>query len=1189
MRIKQDIEYGLEGQFKVDIYNRAGEMVDTTEYFTNFITQTGLNYPLYYNFADCFRYLTLGRNGGANTMSVTGLLPDPTYVTSLVKNYDTDHISYQDWAYLGDSHLDKKSSSSAGSCGTIVGADGPSFYRGWKLPTGDNVFTEGQTTISEFMVSPSTGIDETGRYAFSRVPRSVSIPSGTRTIVTYMLNVKIKHTGVNYFHSGTFNTGQAEISEQENLVQSFGGLSGYYRQCYHGLRCVDNQGRTFIPKYGDPMEPSNVRLDDLAIYFSPDNSQFDVNAHGGGQSDVAKSYSADGLCALSFNHDFAANANVGDDEIHNNAKMSLSSLPTDTSSPFEHHKNIRLNATASERPPRLSDYTTSTNQTVDLNSSVYNYLELGTKGADAVSMATFGEQMIRGAEYDRGFKTAFSSMMSNLGVNLTDFTGRRRNLVRKAFITPINALGHNSRFGSLIYAFKNGSAYWPAVDCMFFDSSGRSVMQHYRVFSGCHLTERGKGIIKSVLTTDPPTHGGFTVESVQGPIVYDGNFGTSDITGHSGFYEGTTTWNENTYSWDSTPADAVRISGEITAGSTVPGDTGAFGKVTVGGKNYYGVGAIQGHLNPTAFDYGVVDNRVEIKAKVGPNGGAYDNYDADNPDKFQTVRSAINTPPLTAGTDGKGYNFSSDDLYWPNVMDGKLNFKVDDLQYYHVGLGIVPDPEDHFKSSEQIVADVTYSTSLETFVTDPLAPINYLPLKSITQNHLNSTQHVGFFLSRDSGWLEVDRHGNTEGPWSTSTTYAKGAIVDDGTGICNDTNRLTKTLCEDNGLCNGGNCSDYQHTTEANCIADGTCSDTQYTTKATCEANSETWSATNTWTVYTTETTCEGAGTCSTPQYTTKSACEGVSATWTPWTWTDNTWFAPDTIGAGAKMYRSVVDDNEKSVPILYSNKWEQISTIPYDGTRLNNSHSAGGSPEGTPASVEQRDNFKDLNNQAITGYLVPSAHMYNGDIVNTTWVGDTTTANAFPPANSIQVPVENKTPSSQDAYIGPTVSAFTTKVGMPNQMFDGFGSFATQATNMVARRSGDGINALGGSSMALIFTGCDATAGANKKSEPIYVLAGHAKDQNGDFDWAVNAQFTGAVEMTDFIPPKGYFIHYESPRLLPNFATGQAGSDSYPRTDIAQGGYYPGMSNLNTLEVYMDVSWSAPCAGVVGCVEQEA
>ena len=97
MKIEQKFEYGLQGQFKVDVYDQKGELVDTTDYFDNFITQTGLNYPLDYNFADCFRYLTLGRNGGANNMGVTGLLPQPTVVEAMVINYDNNQISYQEW------------------------------------------------------------------------------------------------------------------------------------------------------------------------------------------------------------------------------------------------------------------------------------------------------------------------------------------------------------------------------------------------------------------------------------------------------------------------------------------------------------------------------------------------------------------------------------------------------------------------------------------------------------------------------------------------------------------------------------------------------------------------------------------------------------------------------------------------------------------------------------------------------------------------------------------------------------------------------------------------------------------------------------------------------------------------------------------------------------------------------------
>jgi len=1087
MKIKQHFEYGLQGQFKVDVYDRQGELVETTDFFDNFITQTGLNYPLTYNFADCFRYLTLGRQGGANNMSVTGLLDPGHQVIALVKNYDTEAISYQTWDYLGDSELDKKSNSSAGSCGTIVGADGPSWYRGWKLPTGDNVFTEGQTTISEFMVSPSTGLDETGRYAFSRIPRSVSIPSGTRTIVTYMLNVKIKHTGVNYFHSGTFNTGQAEISEQRNLVESFDRLSGYYRQVYHGLRCVDNQGRTFIPKYGDPMEPSNVRLDDLAIYFSPDNSQFDVNRHGGGQTNINAAYASDGLCALSFNHDLAANANVSDDEIHNNAKMAFSSLPSDSSSPFEHHQNIRLKASSSERPPRLGNWTTATDQTIDLEETVYNYTEMGTQGASAVSMATFGRQAFKSEEFDRGYKAAFSSMMSNLGVNLLDFTGRRRNIVRKAFITPINALGHNSRFGSLVYAMKNGSAYWPAVDCMFFDDSGRSVMQHYRVFSGCHLTERGRGIIKSRFTTDPPTYGGYDVETIHGPIVYDTNLGVSDITGHTGFYLTSSFMNNETWMEEEVKATAVRMSGAITPTYTAPGDTGNYapthvdaGTVTIGGVRYYGWGAVQGHLVANGYDYGIVDHSVEVKDKVL---AGHPNFDSSDPDAFQVVRAAVDTPPIIAGTDGDGYDFSKDDLKWPNMEGGKLNFVIKDLHYYDVGLGVIADPESYFTATNQVVADVTFnptqgiSPAEDMMSWDLIANTpNYYPLTSITQNSSATSAVAGFILSRNTGWLEVDRNQSTNsnfhGQFDTSATYSKGDIVDD----------------------NGG-----------------------------------------------------------------------------------------ATVAAGANIYRSVTDNNTEDT-LTNTTYWEQLSTIPYDGRQLNMAIS---STTATVAAGIFSDNIENLNDQPVTGWLVPSSHIANGDILNTTWVANEA---SFPPANSVQVAVENAWPSSIDPYIGPTIASFQVKAGAVSQIFDGFGDFEGKATNMVARKSGQNLGPNDGPAMTLVFTGHDKTAGAGKNANPIYVIAGSAKDSAGDFDWYINSQYTGSIRMTDFLKPQGYFLHYESTRLLPNFATGQStGGDAYARNDITWGGAYPGMSNLNTLEVYMDVSWSAPCAGVVGCVEQEA
>jgi hypothetical protein len=233
------------------------------------------------------------------------------------------------------------------------------------------------------------------------------------------------------------------------------------------------------------------------------------------------------------------------------------------------------------------------------------------------------------------------------------------------------------------------------------------------------------------------------------------------------------------------------------------------------------------------------------------------------------------------------------------------------------------------------------------------------------------------------------------------------------------------------------------------------------------------------------------------------------------------------------------------------------------------------------------RDELKDLDTQAVTGYLVPSTYVYNGDVLNTTWVGKEAD---FPPVGAVEVAVENDWPSTVDPYFGPTQGAYQIKAGAINKLFDGFGAFSDTASNMVARKSGQSLGPNDGPSMALVFTGCVHDAGAGKNADPIYVIAGSAADAAGDFDWYLNSHMTGSIRMTDFLQPEGYFVHYESTRLLPNFATGQAmGGDAYPRDKIKQGGVYPGMSNLNTLEVYMDVSWSAPCAGVVGCVEQEA
>jgi len=1107
--VKAAVEYGLQGQFKVDIYNQSGELVDTTDYFSNFITQTGLSYPYTYNFPDCFRFLTLGVGMSANTMDTTGI-----EVTSVIaaKNVNTNLSEYQTLGYLHDPHLDKKSDASAGSCGTRIGSDGPAMYRGWVLPTGDDNYMAHTVAINEFMVSPSSGQDPTGRYAFSRVQRSVTLPSGTKTIVTYMLNVKIQNTGIKSFESGTFNTGQAEISEQENLVESFGSLSGYYRQVYHGIRCVDNQGRTFIPKYGDPMEPSNVRLDQLSLYFSPDNSQFDSNVKGGAALNVASSYATDGLYALSFNHDLDVNANVPDDQVYFNAKLPVSNEPqNDSTSPFKLIRDIRLKPESSSyRPPRLSDYMKTTTQSVDLSEANYDYLIDGTNGETAVSMASFGMEELRPNEFDKGFVASFSSMMSNLGVQAQDITGRRRKLTRKGFITPINALGHNTRFGSLVYAFRNGSYYYPAVDCMFYDSSGRSVMQHYREFSGVVFSERGKGIIDATLSTEPRTYGGFHVKSVNGPIVFNSATNLSTITGFSGFYEKTqieveNEWGGTSLEWidpvavrayDTLPTakdtpgkqnlpipcsdanytdqEACEGAGKTWAPYLVHGYTGedglggGQGYVQVGNSSYYGVGAVQGYLTP-ALDYGIVDHHL----------------DAVDGSKSILTEPAINDP-----------------MYWPNVLGKEIDFAVRDLKYFHTGLGVVPDSNGYFTKTANSTATCKDGTS--------------------ASEELCCTNNGGAWNNSTN----ICTNGDANSIWSNH-----GQVVADLTfQPMLSGNKVTFDSCVDD---------------PNNPIPDNWLPLTSITQ--------------NRWSI-----TCQGGFLLSN---VTGDSING------DYDGDPNYWLEGEAPSTATNALVSGVRDMV---------------------TGAGASDSAGSVQAGF-----------------ITGYLIPIAQ--KDKIVNTSWRGTKTEWDNL--TTKVQFPVNIK---QQDVYFGPQNTNFLYNVATVEKFFDGFGDNGVRGSNMTSRLSGQGLDALDGGEYMPVFTGfarehCDDTAGsatealcctnnngtwannactngtATWKSDGLFLLATEFNFNNAAYDIRPTAILDGKIEMSDFIPPEGDFVHYESQRLLPNFATGQATSDAYPREGIKQGGVYPGMSSLNTMEVYLDITWSAPCAGVADCTEQPA
>jgi len=63
------INCGLKGAYKVELFSGAGKnrkLVEETDWFSNDITNYGLNYPFTYPFARCFMFLSLGSGAGGN-------------------------------------------------------------------------------------------------------------------------------------------------------------------------------------------------------------------------------------------------------------------------------------------------------------------------------------------------------------------------------------------------------------------------------------------------------------------------------------------------------------------------------------------------------------------------------------------------------------------------------------------------------------------------------------------------------------------------------------------------------------------------------------------------------------------------------------------------------------------------------------------------------------------------------------------------------------------------------------------------------------------------------------------------------------------------------------------------------------------------------------------------------------------
>jgi len=166
MSQKHSISIG--GELSIKVYDSGGHLKYTKSGIKNFITSTGLCYPAFFPFADCFRFLSLGLSNTANNITDTcselgGAQWGTTGLYS--KSLDVDgealfqYIGSRNYSTPSDINTEIVSQYLDGSCGfTEVDVLGGSSYlkltRGWRIPV-QGAFTSAYD-FKEFMVSPGT-------------------------------------------------------------------------------------------------------------------------------------------------------------------------------------------------------------------------------------------------------------------------------------------------------------------------------------------------------------------------------------------------------------------------------------------------------------------------------------------------------------------------------------------------------------------------------------------------------------------------------------------------------------------------------------------------------------------------------------------------------------------------------------------------------------------------------------------------------------------------------------------------------------------------------------------------------------------------------------------------------------------------------------------------------------------------
>ena len=723
--MNSSINCGIKGSYQVQLKS-GGKVVEETPWFSNDITNAGLNYPFIYSFANCFMFLSLGgsawvysslrqQNTGTNSPIQSFQVYDPTFTGNAQQPNATGYYQhtgqYIGWEgyEIGGQHNSTFAGSFSSTCGTKFTNQGINLYRGWTIPTGanENGAVLGQAlTINGFMVSPSSGANITGNQAFSLVDRTVTIPSGFTATITYQLSLNFNNyqtytyfSGVQGDSNGYFNTGNAAIGtngSELGLLSGWSNLSGIYSQIYPGVQIVDSLGACIIPAWGDQAEPMYSQCPNLYFYLSPDISEFAVSPYGSTGISESGAYNTPGVMA---NYTEFVSSVGGDLSVYSTVENSWPANPV-----AWYYSGLSNGGSQSNGPSTVTSVTIPSNIRLQNLLSIQDYINDSPISPSAftyqvqgyvspitsqepVAFATPGSLGINSSYANYGQRAVYSTYLKRLpptGSTLTGVGGvgiRNKKVTKSALFSPIQSAGTNSRYGSLVLGYLSavgtiGSlTFQPYVDFLFFNNSGRAAdTPHYRLIPDICLTDRGSGVSQVRF----------------------------DITGANGLAPSSINNLYNVYGF---MGPGVAITPTTASGLDINHpelQAGGSGYLFTGEILNQGVTGMENCNGGTGWGavYGIITGWNFL-------GREYDTCLIDNTPWYTTGFSGfsgsygVGTYPNPTG--------DSNLLYWP-VKGSGLGLRITGMQYYLNGYGNMSDPFDYFITGNyQIISDIIYT------------------------------------------------------------------------------------------------------------------------------------------------------------------------------------------------------------------------------------------------------------------------------------------------------------------------------------------------------------------------------------------------------------------------------------------------------------------------------------------------